>query len=431
MKGFKLFGIPLFAIFTLFVLTSSILPVSSPVAREINTTDDSDKTLVDQKAIKLYQWRQQALKDALSAYFKKAIASGDIVGAGVSIVKGDSIIISDGYGKRNVKVKGAVDGKTVFRLGSLSKGFTGVLAADLKCDGKLDWTDKVSDYIPDFQLGDSTNTAHITLATILSQTSGAPYHSYTNLVEAGLPLTDIAYRFKSVKPISKPGLMYSYQNAMFALSSEMMHVATGQDFRTLLKTRFFNPLHMDHISMDYKTLAHQNNVAIPHSKRRHGWMPLKLNHHYYNAVAAGGINASAEDMAKWMQFLLGHHPEIMDKKAIQEAFNPFIEIKGHSKYYQHWPGHERSYYAFGWRIHDFIDHGEEKTMVHHGGSVNNYRNEIAVFSEDDLGICVLMNNISKLAQTVIPDLYKIVQDVYKDTQFKTTTDHGAEVAFTF
>lgn len=431
MKGFKLFGTSILVIFTLFVLTSSILPDSGTASGDYIPSYHVKKEVVDQKAIALYQWRQQALKEALSAYFKKAIATGDIVGAGVSIVKGDSIIISDGYGKRNIKFKDAVDGETVFRLGSLSKGFTGVLAADLKCEGKLHWTDKVSDYIPNFQLGDSTNTEHVTLATILSQTSGAPYHSYTNLVEAGLPLTDIASRFKSVKPISKPGDVYSYQNAMFALSSEMMHDATGQDFTTLLQTKFFKPLHMDRISMDYKTLANQDNVAIPHSKRRHGWSPIKLNHHYYNAVAAGGINASAEDMAKWMQFLLGHHPEIMDKNALQEAFTPFIEIKGHSKYYQRWPGHERSYYGFGWRIHKFMDQGEEKTMVHHGGSVNNYRNEIAVISEDDLGICVLMNNNSQLAKTVIPDLFKIVEDVFNDTDSKITTDHSTDVVSAF
>ncbi|GGK29577.1 hypothetical protein GCM10007962_24720 [Yeosuana aromativorans] len=407
------------------------MPISSPVTSKASPSDDLDKPVVDQKAIALYQWRKQAVKEALSKYFKKAIASGDIVGAGVSIVKGDSIIISDGYGKRNVKYKDAVDGETVFRLGSLSKGFTGVLAADLKCDGKLDWTDKVSDYIPNFQLGDSTNTKHVTLATILSQTSGAPYHSYTNLVEAGLSLTDIASRFKSIKPISEPGSVYSYQNAMFALSSVMMHDATGQDFRTLLQTKLFKPLHMDHTCTDYKTLAQQDNVAMPHSKRRYGWTPLKLNHHYYNAVAAGGINASAGDMAKWMELLLGHHPEIMDKNALQEAFTPFIEIKGHSKYYQRWPGHERSYYGFGWRIHKFMDNGEEKTMIHHGGSVNNYRNEIAVISEDDLGICVLMNNNCRLAQTVIPDLYKIIKEVFNDNHLKTTTDHSTDVASTF
>ena len=54
----------------------------------------------------------------------------------------------------------------------------------------------------------------------------------------------------------------------------------------------------------------------------------------------------------------------------------------------------------------------EKTIWHHGGSVNNYRNEIAIYPEAELGICVLLSNNSKIAKNVIPDLYQIVKDVY-------------------
>ncbi len=402
-----------------FLLTLSVVRsvTNSDKGAAISTTE-IEKVEVNKKNIKIYKEHQQELHDALSIYFKNAIASGDIVGAGVSIVKGDSIMISEGFGKRNIESNDKVDGETVFRLGSLSKGFTGVLAAKLKSEGLLDWTDKVSDYIPEFQLGDSINTNHITLANILSQTSGAPYHSYTNLVEAGLPLIDIAKRFKLVTPISKPGEMYSYQNAMFALSAEMMKKSTHQDIRTLLKNRFFNPLGMNTISMDYNSLQHNKDFALPYSKRYNRWKPLKLNHHYYNAVAAGGINASALDMAKWMRLLLGHCPEIMDKSALNQAFTPFVEIKGHSKYYQKWPGHVSSYYGFGWRIHKFVENNDQKTMFHHGGSVNNYRNEIAVYPDADLGICVLLNSNSKLARTVIPDIYKMVNKVFKETNSK-------------
>ena len=306
----------------------------------------------------------------------------------------------------------------------MSKGFAGVLAAYLNCEGELDWSDRVSDYIPEFKFGDQNNTDQITLATILSHTSGAPYHSYTNLVEEGLSLTEIASRFQDVKPLDKPSHTYSYQNAMFALCGEMMYQETGQDIKTLLNTTFFEPLNMVHISMNYDDLAQNENVAMPYSKKRYGWRSLKLNHNYYNAVAAGGINASATDMTKWMELLLGHHPEIMDRSALQEAFNPFIKIGGRSKYYQRWPGHVNSYYGFGWRIHTFKEKGatEEKTMYHHGGSVNNYRNEIALYPEDDLGICVLLNSNSKLAKHVIPDLYDLVKKVFEDSQIQKDTN---------
>ncbi|WP_318544684.1 serine hydrolase domain-containing protein [Marixanthotalea marina] len=405
--------------------------------RSVTTSEEESATIlkekikteptVDKKTIKIYKEHQQALNDALSDYFKKAIASGDIVGAGVSIVKGDSIVISSGFGKKSAGLSDKVNGETVFRLGSLSKGFAGVLAAKLKSEGVLDWSDKVNDYIPEFQLGDSINTNKITLANILSQTSGTPYHSYTNLVEAGLSLTEIAKRFKDVTPISEPGELYSYQNAMFALSGEVMEKSTNQDIRTLLNTKFFKPLGMNTISMDYETLGRNKNVALPHVRSRKGWRTSRLNDHYYNALAAGGINASALDMGKWMRLLLGRRPEIMNKSALDQAFKPFIEIKGRSKYYQRWSGHLSSYYGFGWRIHKFQENDEEKTMLHHGGSVNNYRNEIAVYPDADLGICVLLNSNSRLAQTVIPDLYKIINEVFNGDHSETATEHPIQV----
>lgn len=426
MQRFKFYRKPIVLIVALSSLFISVFKSESDKKGEqASLTKVTDTPPIDLKALKLYKEQQQELKSALDAYFKKAMASGELVGAGVSIVLGDSILVSDGFGKRNIKLNDAVDGETVFRLGSLSKGFAGVLAARLKHEGLLQWSDKVSDFIPEFQLGN--HTTDITLANILSHTSGVPYHSYTNLVEAGLPLTEIAKRFKQVTPISKPGKMYSYQNAMFALSGEMMYKVTNQDISSLLNAKFFKPLDMNSVSMDNETLTHTENVALPHSKRYKRWYTLKLNKNYYNAIAAGGINASALDMAKWMRLLLGHRPEIMDKSALAEAFNPFIEIKGISKYYQRWPGHVSSYYGFGWRIHNFMEHNEQKTMYHHGGSVNNYRNEIALFPDADLGICVLMNNNSKLSTKVIPDLYKMVNTIFKDNHSNSTVDHLAEV----
>jgi beta-lactamase class C len=230
-------------------------------------------------------------------------------------------------------------------------------------------------------------------------------------------MSEIAKRLKNVVPISKPGELYSYQNAIFALSGEVMYKVTGQNINSLLETSFFGPLQMCSTTMDYEELVHHQNVAVPHSKRRFGWKPRKHTKKYYNAVAAGGISASAEDMGKWMRFLLGHHPEVMSGTAIRETFEPYIEIKGHNKYYHRWPGHVSSYYGFGWRIHNYLDDGinQEKKIWHHGGSVDNYRNEIALYPEADLGICVLLNNNSGISKTVIPDLFSIVQRIYDQT----------------
>jgi len=174
---------------------------------------------------------------------------------------------------------------------------------------------------------------------------------------------------------------------------------------------------MTSVSMSHENLLAYDNVAIPYSKRRNGWKKLSLRDNYYNAIAAGGINASPVDMGRWMRFLLGYNPEVMKQEAIKEAFKPFISFKNKSKYYQRWKGHLQSSYGYGWRIHKFSNAGTggTETMWHHGGSVNNFRNEIALFPEDDFGICVLLNSNSKLAKNVIPDLKRIYESVYKET----------------
>ena len=306
MRSFKIFLgalilIPLFFVLIVFCGNTSKREAETKASVE---TPKPVENVANPEEILLYAKNRKALETAVHAYFTKAVASGDIVGAGVSIVKGDSIMLSDGFGKRISGGSDKVDGETIFRLGSLSKGFAGILAADLEDEGKLNWNDKVHDFIPDFQLGDAKNTNKITLAHILSHTSGTPYHSFTNLVDAGIPLKEIAKRFKEVKPISEPGTLYSYQNAMFSLSSEIMRKVTGEDIADELQDRFFDPLEMCSTTTDYDILSNSPDIAMPHVRTRRGWRSTKLTDSYHNAIAAGGINASAGDMAKMDAILI-------------------------------------------------------------------------------------------------------------------------------
>ena len=374
--------------------------------------------------VKSYDRKRQQLQTAVQDYFENAIKKGLIVGAGVSIVQGDSILLSTGYGKRNINTRAQVNKETVFRLGSLSKGFAGVLVNKLSSNGLLDLDEKVINYLPEFQFKDYDYTSSIKLSHILSHTSGAPYHSYTDLIENDVDLKTIASKFKTVQPISEPGELYSYQNALFALSGEVTQCITGNSINKDLESHIFKPLNMNSTSTDYETLMASDNKAYAHRKYRKRWKTTKFTDKYYNAVAAGGINASAADMSKWMHFLLGHNQNVMTTQELSEVFKPIIKIGGNRKYYQRWDGHSASYYGYGWRIHNFDDGNTDlpKTIIHHGGSVNDFRNEIALFPEEDLGICVLMNSMTKLAKQVIPDLHHIISNVYRDSTTIATTE---------
>jgi len=256
-------------------------------------------------------------------------------------------------------------------------------------------------------------TDSVTLSHILSHSSGLPYHSFTNLVEDGVDLKTIASQFKSIPIIGKPGALYSYQNAVFALSGEMIEKVSGKSYGQAIAEKIFKPLNMSRASTDYNSLITSSNIAMPHRKYGRRWRSQKINQKYYNAIPAGGVNASISDMAKWMRFLLGHNPTIMSADGLKNVFNPVINLPGKRKYYQRWNGHKDSHYAHGWRIHDFENKktGTSNRIIHHGGHVNSYRSEIAIFPQEDLGITILFNSPTKLAKTVIPDLHKIVKQV--------------------
>ncbi|SEL23559.1 beta-lactamase class C [Aquimarina amphilecti] len=357
--------------------------------------------------------QKELLVDAVEKYFNKALKQHKIVGAGVGIVKCDSVIYLGGFGKRKASRKDIIDEETIFRIGSVSKGFAGVLSGIYVEEGLLNWEDKVHDYVSNFELANKKWTDSVTLSHILSHSSGLPYHSFTNLVEDGIALNTIAGQFKSIKTIAKPGNIYSYQNAVFALSGAMIEQVSGKSYGEAISEKIFGPLKMNNASTDHNSLKTASNVAMPHRKYGRGWKSLKLNQKYYNAIPAGGVNASVADMAKWMRFLLGHNPNVMSSDGLKNVFNPVINLPGKSKYYQRWTNHQESQYAHGWRIHDFKNKktGESSRMIHHGGHVNSYRSEIAIFPQEDLGITILFNSPTKLARTVVPDIHKIVKEV--------------------
>ena len=345
---------------------------------------------------------------ALEDYFNSAYKNGQIIGAAVAIVHKDGLIYQGGFGKRKAGDTHPIDENTVFRIGSLSKGFTGILGGTLVDEGKIDWNDLIHEQIPEFRLADTTHTRQVSLAHLLSHSSGMPYHTYTNLVEANLPLREIAEQLVEVKNLQPLGEIYSYQNAVFALAGTYYEAATGQDLPQLLKEQVFEPLGMSSASATYDALLASKNIAYPHKGGGGHWWPQKINQKYYNAISAGGINANIDDMAKWLYLILGQRPDVLSPKNLNTVLSPRIATKDYYRYYNKWPGHQSSYYGFGWRMHTFDspEQGQD-TLIHHGGYVNGYRSEIAMSQDEDLGICILFNSPNALSRTCVPDILKL------------------------
>jgi beta-lactamase class C len=353
--------------------------------------------------------KEWVMSPSLAAYleefainFEKGLNEQQIPGGAVAIVKDGRVVFQQGFGVKERGKPYEVDEHTVFRLGSVSKGFASVLAGVLAEEGVVGWNDPVAGYLERFRLNDPEQTGLVQISHLLSHTTGLPRHAYTNLVEDGLSLDRIYPRLEHVPLIASVGLQHSYQNAAYSAVEKVLEARTGTDFNTLLFERLLNPLEMNHSSASLEGILNSGNKALPHihHSRIRGSVPVPISGKYYNAVSSGGINASASDMGKWLLLLTGHYPEIISKETLAEIYEPLATIRNR-RFSRYWDGVNKTHYGMGWRVLD--NHGQK--IVYHGGYVNGYRSEIAFSPEDGTGICILINTHSSYPLTVIPDFF--------------------------
>lgn len=351
------------------------------------------------------------LSTKIDSLFESEFKKGTFIGAGISIVIDKKVAYEKTMGYENFKTKKRLDNNSIFRIGSLSKSFTGVLSGILHQGGLIDFDGKIQDKIPNFRLQQKSYAKDLKLSHILSHTGGFPYHSYTNLVEDGLSMQKITPYFKQIKETQKPGTLYSYQNAAFALSGEYMAKATGISVRDLFMQKMFQPIGMQSSSVDYKSIKNAKNIALPHQSTAKGWKVRRLNKKYYNAIPAGGVNTTTSDMSKFLKLLLEDKPELLSSKQIDIITEPQIRTKVSYKYYKKWPNFNDSYYALGWRVHTLNVPNSSKidTLVHHGGMVNGYRSEMAFHKKEKFAICVMFNSTSPFSRRVIPEIVQLIR----------------------
>ncbi len=332
-------------------------------------------------------------------FFQRKMYSTRTPGAAAVIIQDSTVYLLKGYGRTvNSRSRAEfIDENTVFRLGSVSKGFGSILAAIMDEKGYLDLDEKVQHYIPEFSLRNQSQASEITLKHVLSHTTGISYHAYTNLIESGWEMDDIINRFPNAKLHGEAGQIYSYQNAMYSVAGEVIERQTGKTLEEVFQDEIFNPLNMDNASVTYEGIKNNENHAQPHQFKKY-WKPERITKKYYNAIPAGGVNASINDMAEWLQLLLGNRPDVISEASLDEVFTPYVNTQNKRKYLSNWKDVEKSLYGLGWRVVDRKD----DTIIYHGGFVNGFKADIAMNREDKLAICILQNCPSSLSTASIP-----------------------------
>lgn len=337
-------------------------------------------------------------------YVKNNVNDTITPGAAVAIIKDGEILLCKGYGIKQTHSIDSVDEHTVFRIASVSKGFASVLAGTLVQEGLLSWDDHVIKYLPDFKLKDKKNTDSLTIRHILSQTTGLPGHTYTNMIEANVPYADLRKKLSEVNPIAPVGTVYSYQNVIYSVIADILEKATGKTYETLLKEKLFTPLGLIDASASFEGFQNSKNRAYPHVRSWGMLKESKTTSEYYSVLPAAGVNASISDMAQWLKALMGYRSDVLHADVLKEIFTPQIQAtRRRSRHYAKWVKVKGTYYGLGWRI---INFGND-TLIYHGGFINGFRCEVAFDPIDKVGIAILSNGPGAFVNEAIPYFFNL------------------------
>ena len=336
-------------------------------------------------------------------FLRDSLQSTGCVGAAATIFYQDRIIYTLTHGVKRAGTNDSIDRHTVFRLASVSKGFAGVLAAILQEEGILSMDDRIVEYLPDFRLRDSVNTHDLAIRHVLNHTSGLVPHAYDNLAEEGKTIREILPELETVNIAGIPGQYYGYQNVIFSLIDTLAELKTRRDYGELMYRKIFRPLNMKDASTGYRGLVWNSNVAFPHDRINGEYYPRPLNTGYYNLLPAAGVNASIDDMGKWLAALLGTYPKKIDTAVLNLISTPQIYTPLKRNYTRFWDLIKDRYYSYGWRIFDY----KGKRILYHGGYVRGYRAEIAFCPDEKTGLAFLLNSPNRLASQVVPTFFNL------------------------
>ena len=339
--------------------------------------------------------------DATVAKIQKAF---EVPGLALAIVKDGKVVMAKGYGVRKLGEPAPVDAQTLFGIASNTKVFTATALGLLVEEGKIAWDGRVVDYIPWFMMNDPYVTRELTVRDLLVHRSGLGLGAGDLLwwPESTYNRREVARRIRFIKPVASFRSAYAYDNVLYTVAGELIQDVSGRTWEDFMAERILKKVGMTGSNVRHSAAGEGGNVATPHAKVEGAVQPI-APFTSDNTNPAGGINSSAEDMAKWLLVRLNRGrladgtPLYSERTArqietpvtIMPNPNPPAELTGLRS--------NLNAYGLGVNIRDY--HGER--VVTHTGGLPGYVSEVTLLPERNLGIAVLTNAESTEAFTAI------------------------------
>jgi D-alanyl-D-alanine-carboxypeptidase/D-alanyl-D-alanine-endopeptidase len=255
-----------------------------------------------------------------------------------------------------------------FEIGSISKGFVGLLAAEMAARGELRFDEPLSAFLPPGATAPAFEGKPILLADLLTHTAGLPAlpPSLGAGADASNPYAmlraDVIYTpLATVRLTSAPGTRYAYSNWGFLLLSDLLARRAGMRYDALLAERVLKPLGLD------DTVVAANVRLVPgrmaNGRPTPAWdVPVPY-------AGAGGIRSTLADVVKLASALLGDVPEGAPpslRTALRTALQPLRAMNAHIDI------------GAAWHI---VKRADGMTLTYHSGMTGGFSSSLVLDTE--------------------------------------------------
>lgn len=329
----------------------------------------------------------------LDAYVQRVMHDWQVPGLAVAVVKDNQVVLARGYGVREVGKPGKVDANTLFTIASNTKAFTAAALGTLVAQGKLNWDDRVTEYLPRFELSDPWVTHAITVRDLLTHDSGYcdPIFMWFT---TGYTRAQVIEHLRYAKPTYGFRTHFCYNNAMYLVASQIIPAITGQSWEAYVKAHLFTPLDMTRTDTSVAGMDADPDAAAPHALVD-GKVSVIRRYNTDAMAPIGGINSSVNDMSHWLLMLLDngqyHGKTVLSPKTISDMETPQVIIQADSgmaaALHAMSPDSQFLTYGLGLVIEDY--HGHKVVM--HDGDIDGMASAVGLIPDLHLGVVVLTN----------------------------------------